>query len=158
NPSTGGRSPSASNRSPGTLSRSSRDPFTRRCTALSSKPGSSLNGGPLRQAGWQSSTRLRRPVGVNSRRNWLVGLVCRQPSMASARRLDVRALDKVRLRLRSLIRRRQVERELDRELRFHVDQLVEDNLAAGMMPDEARQLASLQMGGVTQFQEECRDM
>jgi putative ABC transport system permease protein len=57
-----------------------------------------------------------------------------------------------------MIRRRQVERELEDELRFHVDQLIEENLAAGMTTDEARKLASRQMGGVTQFQEECRDM
>ncbi len=70
----------------------------------------------------------------------------------------MRAKHKVRLRLRSLFRRRDVDRELDDELCFHLDQLVEENITAGMPPDEARSLALLKMGGITQFQEECRDM
>ena len=44
----------------------------------------------------------------------------------------MRARDKFRLRLRSLFRRRHVERELDDELRFHLDQLVEEKIAAGV--------------------------
>ena len=70
----------------------------------------------------------------------------------------MRAQDKVRLRLRSLFCRRNVDRELDDELHFHLDQLVEENITAGATPDEARRLALLKMGGITQFQEECRDM
>jgi len=70
----------------------------------------------------------------------------------------MRVLDKVRLRLRSLFRRGSVERELEDELRFHLDQLIEENVAEGMGPSEARRLALRQMGGVARFQEECRDM
>ena len=70
----------------------------------------------------------------------------------------MRVLDKIRLRLRSLLRRNTVERELEDELRFHLDQLVEENIAAGMAPDRARQSAMLAIGGMTQFQEQCRDM
>jgi predicted permease len=51
-----------------------------------------------------------------------------------------------------------VERELDDELRFHTDQLVEENIAAGMAPSQARRLALQTMGSITHFQEECRDM
>ena len=36
----------------------------------------------------------------------------------------MRMLDKIRLRLRSLFRRQNVDFELDDELRFHFDQLV----------------------------------
>ena len=68
------------------------------------------------------------------------------------------ALDKIRLRLRSLFRRRHVERELDDELRYHLDQLIAENIANGARPEEAGRLALLTMGGITQFQEECRDM
>jgi hypothetical protein len=39
-----------------------------------------------------------------------------------------------------------------------VDQLVEENLAAGVAPDEARWLALNKMGSLARFQEECRDM
>jgi hypothetical protein len=70
----------------------------------------------------------------------------------------VRALDKGRLQLRSLLRRRSVEGELDRELRFHLDQLAEEKIVAGAPRDEARRLALREMGGITQLQEECRDM
>ena len=38
----------------------------------------------------------------------------------------MRALDKARLRIRSLFWRRKVESELENELRFHLDQLVEE--------------------------------
>lgn len=70
----------------------------------------------------------------------------------------MRTLDKLRLRLRSLFLRRDVERELEAELGFHFDQLVAEKVAAGVAPDEARRLALLRIGGLTQFQEECRDM
>ena len=70
----------------------------------------------------------------------------------------MRFLDKGRLRLRSLFRRGSVERELEAELYFHLDQQIEENLASGMAPEEARRVAMRMIGGVTQFQEECREM
>jgi predicted permease len=69
-----------------------------------------------------------------------------------------RLLDIFLLRVRSLTGRAQVERELDRELSFHLDQLTEENIAHGMSPDEARAAARRALGGVSQIQEECRDM
>ena len=70
----------------------------------------------------------------------------------------MRALDKIRLRLRTLFARHTMERELDDELGFHLDQLIEEEMAAGAPPGEARKSALRKMGGVSQFQEECRDM
>ncbi len=70
----------------------------------------------------------------------------------------MRALDKIRLRLQSLFRRRRVDRELEDEFRFHLDQLVEEEIAAGVAAEEARRSALRKMGGITQFQEESRDM
>jgi putative ABC transport system permease protein len=70
----------------------------------------------------------------------------------------MRTLDKVRLRLRSLFHRGEVERELEDELRFHLEQLTEENIAAGVPPDEARRVALRKIGGISQFEEECRDM
>ncbi len=64
----------------------------------------------------------------------------------------------VRIRMRSLFRRAEVERELDKEIRFHLEQQIEENLALGMPPAEARFAALRTLGGVTQIQEECRDM
>jgi predicted permease len=70
----------------------------------------------------------------------------------------MRALDKLYLRLRSLLRRKNVERELADELHFHLDQLTEENIASGMAPEEARMAALRLIGGLAQHQEECRDM
>src|SRR5215468_7755292 len=62
------------------------------------------------------------------------------------------------LRLRSLFRRAQVERELDEELHYHLDRQIEEHLAKGMAPEEARHAALRAMGGVERRKEECRDM
>src|SRR5438094_3954264 len=70
----------------------------------------------------------------------------------------MRWTDKLRLRWRSLWRRPRVEQELDDELRFHLQQQIEENLAAGMSPEEARYAARRSIGGLAQMKEECRDM
>jgi len=62
-----------------------------------------------------------------------------------------------RLRLRSLLRRGQVEHELDEELRYHLEHLVDCYTASGMSPDDARYAALRDMGGLEQRKEECRD-
>lgn len=63
-----------------------------------------------------------------------------------------------RMRLRTLLRRGRVERDLDKELRFHLDRQTEENIAAGMPPQQARYAAVRRLGGVTQIEEECRTM
>lgn len=62
------------------------------------------------------------------------------------------------LRLRSLFRRRQVEAELNEELRYHLERQIEVNAAAGMSVEEARYAALRAMHGLDQRKEECRDM
>jgi hypothetical protein len=64
---------------------------------------------------------------------------------------------KIWLRFRSLFRRRAADGELADELRFHLERAVEQNLARGMTPEEARRRALLELGGVEQVKEECRD-
>jgi len=64
----------------------------------------------------------------------------------------------VPLRLRSLVCRRQVERELDDEIRFHLAQQIAADVARGLTPDEARYAALRAFGGVEQRKEDCRDM
>jgi putative ABC transport system permease protein len=56
-----------------------------------------------------------------------------------------------------LFRKRLAEKQLDTELRFHLDQTIEDFVAAGMSRDEARRQARLQFGGLDQVKEECRE-
>jgi predicted permease len=61
------------------------------------------------------------------------------------------------LRLRSVFQRKAVERELQDELRFHFDELVDRHVRAGVPLPEARRRAQLEFGGFGQVQEECRD-
>jgi len=66
---------------------------------------------------------------------------------------------KERLRsLRSLFRQGQEEQQLQEELQFHLERQIEQNLAAGMSPEEARYAALRLFGGVQQVKEECRDV
>ncbi len=70
----------------------------------------------------------------------------------------MRWVEKLRLRWRSLVRRGRVEQDLDDELRFHLDQQIAENLAAGMSAEEARYAARRVIGGAEQIKEDCRDM
>ena len=67
------------------------------------------------------------------------------------------AIAEVVRRLRSLVRRREMEARLDDEIRFHVDQQTEKNRRAGLPPDEARRQALIRFGGVEQARESTRD-
>jgi putative ABC transport system permease protein len=62
------------------------------------------------------------------------------------------------LRLRSLFRREQIERELDEEMRYHLERKTEEYAAAGLSSDEARHAAIRAMDGIERHKEECRDM
>jgi putative ABC transport system permease protein len=69
----------------------------------------------------------------------------------------MRSLAAFRLRLRTLVRRDRVEQDLDDELRYHLDRLIETHLAAGRSPAAARRLALAEMGAIELHKEECRD-
>ncbi len=60
------------------------------------------------------------------------------------------------LRMRSLLRRRDVEAELDEELRYHVDELTAQHIARGLPPAQARTEALAAMGGLERRKEEAR--
>jgi predicted permease len=60
-------------------------------------------------------------------------------------------------RLRALFRPTLVDRELDHELRFHLENQIEALVRAGLDPAEARRQARLEFGGLDQVKEECRD-
>jgi len=62
------------------------------------------------------------------------------------------------LRLRSLFRHRHVEQELNEELQFHLAQKIEEGVAKGLSPKEARYAAMRAMDGLEQRKEEMRDM
>src|SRR5205085_8893795 len=61
-------------------------------------------------------------------------------------------------RVRAVFRRRALERELDDELRFHLDREAESYERAGMSPPAARRRARLAFGGLEQIKEESRDV
>ena len=63
----------------------------------------------------------------------------------------------LRYRLRALVRRRTVERELDEELRFHIAREAEKYIAAGVSPDEALRRARIAFGGVERIKDASRD-
>ncbi len=67
-------------------------------------------------------------------------------------------LQRVWLRLWSLLLGPQLDQELDDELRFHLEQQIEENMAAGMPPEEAHYAARRAIGRAEQIKEECRDM
>ena len=60
-------------------------------------------------------------------------------------------------RLSSLFRRTRYERELDSELRFHLDMLTEQNIRLGLAPDQARRAALQTFGQVDRVKEDVRD-
>lgn len=56
-----------------------------------------------------------------------------------------------------LTRRRQMEDQLEKELRFHLEKHINELIARGVDPAEARRLAHLEIGGPEQVKEQCRD-
>jgi len=62
------------------------------------------------------------------------------------------------LRVRSIFCLRQVERELTEEFQYHLDMKIQECIASGMAPLEARYAALRAMHGMEQHKEECRDV
>src|SRR5438094_3767907 len=61
------------------------------------------------------------------------------------------------LRLRSLFRWAQADQELEDELRDHLERKTDEYIAQGMAPEEAHRRARLDLGGIEQTKEKCRD-
>src|SRR5262245_66375248 len=61
------------------------------------------------------------------------------------------------VRLFGLFHRKRREREFAEELESHLAMHIEDNLRAGMSPEEARRQARIKLGGVTLTQELYRE-
>ena len=64
---------------------------------------------------------------------------------------------KLRSWLRAALRRSRMEREMDTELRFHIEALAEDLLGTGLSRKEALRRARIEFGSVERAKEECRD-
>jgi macrolide transport system ATP-binding/permease protein len=63
----------------------------------------------------------------------------------------------IRRRLESLWQKSKVDRQLANELTFHLEKLVQENIAEGMSPEEARHVARRTLGNIPLLQEQCRD-
>src|SRR5438067_10344319 len=64
---------------------------------------------------------------------------------------------KLPLRLRSLFRKDKAEVDLSDELQFHLQNQIDEFVAQGMNPQEARRAGLQALGGVEQVKEECRE-
>jgi macrolide transport system ATP-binding/permease protein len=64
---------------------------------------------------------------------------------------------KLPLRLRSIFYKNRAELELSEELQFHLQNQIDEYVAQGMNPKEARHAALRSLGGIEQAKEECRD-
>jgi predicted permease len=62
------------------------------------------------------------------------------------------------LRLRNHFRNKKLERELEAEMRFHLEMETEKNIGRGMSEEEARLVARRSFGGVARVKEEYRDL
>jgi len=60
-------------------------------------------------------------------------------------------------RIASFFRRAQLDHDLDSEMASHRELAIEENLRAGMPPDEARRQALVNFGGLEQTKESVRD-
>jgi putative ABC transport system permease protein len=65
-------------------------------------------------------------------------------------------LSDLKRRWHALTRKDKMDQELDEEMRFHLERLIEQNIKSGMTPEDARYAALKSFGGVDQSKEECR--
>jgi len=61
-------------------------------------------------------------------------------------------------RLRALVRRRQNDRDLEEEMRLHVELRAEEQIKTGVAPDDARSTAQLRFGNALLMKERSRDV
>ncbi len=66
-------------------------------------------------------------------------------------------LQRLALRLRALIFPGRLARDVDDELRYHVDRQIAEHVARGLTPEEARTAALRTFGGVQRYKEEVGD-
>jgi predicted permease len=59
---------------------------------------------------------------------------------------------------KNLFARKQVEYDLDAEVRSYIELLADEKIRQGMTPDEARRAARLEVGGAEQIKDEVRDV
>ncbi|MFY9937106.1 MAG: ABC transporter permease [Silvibacterium sp.] len=69
----------------------------------------------------------------------------------------MRWLDRIRMRVQMLFRRGRAADRLDDELRFHLEQQIAENIAAGMDAEEARHAAMREFGNPAALRDQARE-
>src|SRR5262245_19376546 len=100
----------------------------------------------------------RRPE-ANRARDARMGADHRNPGAlpCAARAGVMRRARALLLRLAAVVSPSRRDQDLARELESHLQMHVDDNMRAGMSPEEARRRALIQLGGVVQTTERYRD-
>ena len=55
--------------------------------------------------------------------------------------------------LRRFFQKSRADKDLDRELQFHLERQIADHIAVGISPEEARRRANLEFGGLERVKE-----
>src|SRR5688572_10473760 len=64
---------------------------------------------------------------------------------------------KLRLRWRALTQKERLDARMDEELRSHIEMQTQENIEAGMPPEEARRTALRALGRIESVKDNCRD-
>ncbi|MGB7730389.1 MAG: ABC transporter permease [Candidatus Acidiferrum sp.] len=64
---------------------------------------------------------------------------------------------KVQSLVRNLLSTRRVDKDIDEEVRSQLEMLAEENIRAGMPPNEAQRAARIELGGIEQVKEQVRE-
>ena len=112
----------------------------------------------LTAAGRRQLARELERTGCRRRSAWW----CAKPSSGSRRSFHSehrmsRTIDKVRLRLASLFRAGNAEQSLKQEIALHLQEQIDEHVAAGMTPADARAAAPAPFGSPGLIEEQCRD-
>ena len=110
-----------------------------------------------RKAKYYSLTRAGRKQLQKEAREWEQTAAIMQRFLVGRQGDRMRRIRAGFLRLCGLFRKRRLEREMAEELAGHLDLHTEDNIRAGMSPEEARRNAMLKLGGIEATKEAYRD-
>ena len=66
-------------------------------------------------------------------------------------------LDRLRAYLRVVVPRKRIQRDIDREMAFHLDRETERLVGSGVSPQEAHRIAAVRFGGRQRFRDETRE-
>src|SRR5262245_22789295 len=135
--------------------------FILRCTGLSSRAGSRQSGENQRITGAPGTIRshaLGRSTCASSRPTGTAFLLRLTWCWKHESGVAMRWHHKLPLRLRSIFRRNKADQELNDELQFHLQHQMDEYIARGMTPENARAAALRSLGGMEQIKEQCREV